>query len=421
MDDFVDYIYQAFKLYKTHNMKSEKLKSAIITVLLFTLLSPAVTKGQIKYNSTAVTTILNNISEKLNSIQTVSYKYKRETVYSGDNYRNSFTSNIYIDFTTKNNNAGYRFQTDDDKFFACYNGTQYFGLQKTKKTIDITQKPGSDLFESLSPLYNSIITLRNIIPLLISDTKIKKTITDTTIDKTDFYLLQVELYNHYFSNLGTIAEFTSEYIGDKHKPYEILINKVTLLPYRFITKFNDKPDDYVTAFFADINTNPKAPEELSWFYSTYSNEYSLPAPKKAMITTGAIPENWVLPSYNPLSDDSVSLYQYRGKIVMLDFWIKSCGPCIASFPHLNELQQKFGKDGFQLLSINTEDTKEDIAFFYKKHKPVYKILFKAERFVDEYGIYSFPGIILLNKSGKIIYSGGGFDQAVIEKIINDNL
>jgi len=298
---------------------------------------------------------------------------------------------------------------------------QYFGLQKSNKTIEIRQKPRKDLFESLSPLYNSIISLRNMIPLLLNDNSIKKSITDTTINNTDFYFIQVELYNHYFTNLGSIDEFTSEYTGDKNKPYEILIDKTTILPYQYITKFKDRPADFITATFTDINTNPEAPGELSWFYSTYSDEYSLPAPKKAMIATGLVPENWVLPSYDPLLDDSVSLYQYRGKVVMLDFWIKSCGPCISSFPHLNELQQKFGKDRFQLLSLNTEDTKEDIAFFYKKYKPVYKMLFKADRFVDEYGIYSFPGIILLNKSGKIIYASGGFDQAAIEKIIKDNL
>jgi len=392
-----------------------------ISILFLAVFAPGKSYGQLKYNNKETKEILSRISEKLSNLQSVSYKYNREIFYKDENYHVSSSWNIYIDFTAKNNNAGYRFQSDDDKFFACYNGVQYFGLQKSNKTIEIRQKPRKDLFESLSPLYNSIISLRNMIPLLLNDNSIKKSITDTTINNTDFYFIQVELYNHYFTNLGSIDEFTSEYTGDKNKPYEILIDKTTILPYQYITKFKDRPADFITATFTDINTNPEAPGELSWFYSTYSDEYSLPAPKKAMIATGLVPENWVLPSYDPLLDDSVSLYQYRGKVVMLDFWIKSCGPCISSFPHLNELQQKFGKDRFQLLSLNTEDTKEDIAFFYKKYKPVYKMLFKADRFVDEYGIYSFPGIILLNKSGKIIYAGGGFDQAAIEKIIKDNL
>jgi len=392
-----------------------------ISILFLSVFGSGNSYGQLKYNNKETKQILSRISEKLSNLQSVSYKYNREIFYKDENYHVSSSWNIYIDFTVKNNNAGYRFQSDDDKFFACYNGVQYFGLQKINKTIDIKQKPGKDLFESLSPLYNSIISLRNIIPLLLNDNSIKKSITDTTINNTDFYFIQVELYNHYFTNLGSIDKFTSEYTGDRNKPYEILIDKTTILPYKYITKFKDRSTDFITATFTDINTNPEAPGELSWFYSTYSNEYSLPAPKKDIIATGIVPENWVLPSYDPLLDDSVSLYQYRGKIVMLDFWIKSCGPCIASFPHLNELQQKFGKDKFQLLSINTEDTKEDIAFFYKKHKPVYKMLFKADRFVDEYGIYAFPSIILLNKSGKIIYAGGGFDQAAIEKIIKDNL
>jgi thiol-disulfide isomerase/thioredoxin len=106
---------------------------------------------------------------------------------------------------------------------------------------------------------------------------------------------------------------------------------------------------------------------------------------------------------------------------MLDFWIRTCGPCLASFPHLNELQQKFGNNSFELLSINTEDKKENIAFFYNKFKPRYKMLFGAETLAEEYGIPAYPAIIILDKSGKIIYTAMGFDQQAIEKVIKANL
>ena len=393
-----------------------------IIILLFVLSAPASTYGQKKYSNEESVEILNKVSGKLNALQAVSYKYKRESLYSGENYHNIYNTEVFIDFTSKSKNTGYRFQADNDKLFSCYNGVQYFALQKINKTIDIKQKPGADLFESLSPLYNSLISLRNIIPLLTGNDSIKKTITDTTISNADCYRLQIELYNQYFGNLGSINNFSAEYIGDKHKPYEVIINKNSLLPYQYVTKFKDRSADFITATFLNINTNPEPPKELSWVYSTFTNEYLPPVPKKPLIAKGLIPENWVLPVYSPEKIDSVSLYQYRGKIVMLDFWIKSCGPCIASFPYLNSLQKKFGADKFQLLSVNTEDTKEDIAFFYKKNKPIYKMLFEGGGLVDSYGIPSFPTIILLNQSGKIIYtSNNGFDQAAVEKIIKQNM
>ncbi len=403
-------------------MVLKKIWVANIIILVFTFSAPASTYGQIKYSNEEAIQILNKVSGNLSALQSVSYKYKRESLYSGENYHNIYTTEVFIDFTSKSNNKGYRFQANEDKSFSCYNGVQYFWLQKTNKTIDIKQRPGADLFESLSPLYNSLISLRTIIPLLVGNDSIKKTITDTIINKDDFYRVHIELYNQYFGNLGSINNFTSEYIGDKHKPYEVIINKKSFLPYQYVTKFKDRSTDFITATFLNINTNPEPPKELSWFYSTYTNEYLPPTPKKPLIAKGIIPANWVLPAYSPDKVDSLSLYQYRGKIVMLDFWIKSCGPCIASFPHLNNLQKKFGADKFQLLSINTEDPEEDIAFFYKKHKPVYKMLFEGGGLVDSYGIPSFPTIILLSQSGKIIYtSDNGFDQVAVEKMIKENL
>ena len=201
---------------------------------------------------------------------------------------------------------------------------------------------------------------------------------------------------------------------------EIIINKKTNLPFRYSSKFKDRKDDFIAANFLNIDTDPKAPEELSWFYSTYTGEYQLPKPKQPLVNLAVQLEDWILPSYTPGTTDSISLYQYRGKVVLLDFWIKTCGPCLASFPYLNELQQKFGSDKFQLLSINTEDPKEDIAFFYKKNRPVYKMLFDGERLAERCGVFAFPTAIVLDQTGTIIYAGG-FDKMAIEKLIQEKL
>jgi thiol-disulfide isomerase/thioredoxin len=372
------------------------------------------------YTSDETAQILKLVSAKLNGIKTVSYKYRRESVYTGENYHNIYNTVIYINFNASSNNAFYRFQAEDDKYFSCYNGSQYFELNKKDKTIDIKQKPGKEVFESLSPIYNSLISLKAIFPWLIKNDSIKKVIVDTAIGTKIFYLLKFELYNQYLGNLGSITNFTAEYTGDKNKPYEIIIDKKTFLPSQYITKFKDHKEDFIAASFTNINTNPKVPAELSWFYSTYTDAYQAPKPKKPLVNSGVQLEDWVLPSYSLQKIDSVSLYQYRGKIVMLDFWIKSCGPCLASFPHLNELQLKFGADKFQLLSINTQDAKEDIAFFYKKHKPVYKMLFEGGELAEQYGVNAFPTVIIIDKTGKIIYAGG-FDKAEIENLIKKNL
>lgn len=392
----------------------------ILFLFIYLSLSSSFSKSQTVYKPEETIRILQAVSDRMTNLKTVSYKYSREALYAGENYHNIFNSSVYIDFTDEGINTGYHFQAEDDDYFSCYNGSQYFFLNRLKKTIVIKQKPRKEVFESLSPLYNSFISLRAIFPMLVKNDSITKILTDTVFNNENFYRLRFELYNHYLGNLGDIIKFTTEYIGDKNKPYEIIINKKTLLPYSYITRFKDRKEDFIAAGFMDIDTNPKKPDELSWFYSTYTAEYEAPKPEQPLVNLSTELKNWVLPSYHPGMIDSVSLYQYRGKIVLLDFWIKTCGPCLASFPHLNELQQKFDTDKFQLLSINTEDKKEDIAFFYKKHKPVYRMLFDGEKLVEEYGIPSFPTCIILDKSGKVIYAGG-FDKNEIEKIVAKNL
>lgn len=378
--------------------------------------------GQEKNTKETSTTVLQKVSAKLSAIKTVRYNFIRECLYKGENYHNVYSPAVYFDFGSTNNAAGYLFQAEDKEYFSCYNGIQYFGLNHNKKTIDIQQKPKPVVFESLSPLYFSIASLRNIVAILLQNDKIDKLLSDTIIDNKPCYSIRFSLYDQYFSGQGKMEAFTADYIGDKKKPYTFIITKSTLLPYLFIARFNDKPADFISAKYVNIDLRPAAPDKLSWFYSTYTTKYTAPKPANPYISVGSVLENWRLPAYYANRIDTVSLYQYRGKIVLLDFWIKSCGPCMASFPHLNELQQKFGSDKFQLLSINAEDNKEDIAFFFKKHKPVYKMLFDGEKLAEQYGVPGFPSIILLDRLGRVIYaSTNGFDQPAIEKIIQENL
>lgn len=102
---------------------------------------------------------------------------------------------------------------------------------------------------------------------------------------------------------------------------------------------------------------------------------------------------------------------------MLDFWIKNCGPCIQSVPHLNNLQSKFKNKEFSLVSINSYDSKEDVIWFCDKFKVNYPVLLNGKSVAEEYGVSGFPSIILIDKKGKIFYSTAGFDQLEIEKLI----
>jgi thiol-disulfide isomerase/thioredoxin len=154
------------------------------------------------------------------------------------------------------------------------------------------------------------------------------------------------------------------------------------------------------------------------------NTYALTgdAVAQQLLPNGSISLDWQLKVYD--ESTMLRLNELKGNVVLLDFWIKNCGPCIQSVPHLNELNNKFTDKNFKLISINSYDAKEDVKWFYDKHKIKYTVLMNGKEVATSYGVSSFPTIFILDKTGKIIYSHAGYDasvQSAIEAVIENSL
>lgn len=222
----------------------------------------------------------------------------------------------------------------------------------------------------------------------------------------------------YFGLFSGIKHLQS---SNLRRPYYLLINKNNFLPYQFVSKYIRGNDDrdFVRVTFTGINTTPKAPGTLSWMYDAYADKYQPfhPLERKPTVKAGTVVADFTLPEYTPGLIDSVSLHQYKRKVVLLDFWFKSCGPCMEAMPHYNALQSKFGKEGFQLLTINIEDGLDDMKYFFNKYQPTYKMLFNGSQLFERLGLTGCPTSVLLDKSGKVVHVFMGFDQPAIEKKI----
>jgi thiol-disulfide isomerase/thioredoxin/outer membrane lipoprotein-sorting protein len=385
------------------------------------VVSGMITKSQTAKAQPNGNDLLRKMSEKLNQLKTVRYQYSAEMLYADENYHNTYVTGSFIAFRSGSNIQKFRFQFSNSDYLACYNGNSFFTLDHRAKTIQLTQNPDSNYLEQMSAMNNSFITLRAFAPLLTQEEEIPKLVTDTIIHKKAYYAIKFTLFNKYIGPLGDLKPFSATYTGSKYKPYILVLDKSSFLPFQFISKFGDREKDFIAVSFLQINTNPALPKDSSWEEAFYAKTYTAPKPEKALIAAGTMAANWVLPYYLDGKIDTASLDEYRGKIVVMDFWIKGCGPCIASFPHLNELQENYGPGNLQLISINTADNLNDIKFFQDKHKIAYRMHFDGNKLAAEYGVAAYPTIIILDKAGKIIYSAAGFDQAVIEQIITENL
>jgi peroxiredoxin len=102
---------------------------------------------------------------------------------------------------------------------------------------------------------------------------------------------------------------------------------------------------------------------------------------------------------------SVSLSDFKGKVVLLNFWATWCGPCKQEMPHLDKLDKDFGPQGFKVLSISTDDARAA-----SKVKPYIKgrgygftvLLDKDTSVVSQFNpSKTLPYTVLIGRSGNI--------------------
>lgn len=91
-----------------------------------------------------------------------------------------------------------------------------------------------------------------------------------------------------------------------------------------------------------------------------------------------------------------SLSDYRGKVVVMDFWATWCGPCIAAMPVMQALHDKFQKDGVVVMGIsNKEEEGTDPAGLMKKKGYTYLQLLKGDSIISAYKAESLPTFYII--------------------------
>lgn len=142
-----------------------------------------------------------------------------------------------------------------------------------------------------------------------------------------------------------------------------------------------------------------------------------------LLPKDTIAPNWSLIS---LKDKIVNLSDYKGELVLIDFFYKSCYPCMLALPALQNLHEKYNDKGLVIIGIDPYDTKEkdDIDNFLAKRGVTYTVLLGGKNIAKEYHVSGYPTIYLIDKEGKIIFTQVGYGEDTedeIEKIIIENL
>jgi thiol-disulfide isomerase/thioredoxin len=98
------------------------------------------------------------------------------------------------------------------------------------------------------------------------------------------------------------------------------------------------------------------------------------------------------------------LSDYKGKVILLNFWATWCGPCKHEIPVIVELQEQYRSAGLQVIGISVDDTLEKLQPFVEQFKMNYPVLLGLghDDVQDTYGpLYTVPISVLISRDGRI--------------------
>ena len=134
----------------------------------------------------------------------------------------------------------------------------------------------------------------------------------------------------------------------------------------------------------------------------------------------------LLSSGSSVGADSVfDLADYRGEVVVLDFWASWCVPCRRSFPWLNQMQQKYGEEGLVVVGVNMDASADDAQAFLDDFPAKFKIIYDQDGVLArQFDVVAMPSSYVIDRNGDIVANHLGFKvkkQDEYELLIKETL
>lgn len=131
-------------------------------------------------------------------------------------------------------------------------------------------------------------------------------------------------------------------------------------------------------------------------------------------------------NFSVASDEGeLSIEQFLGKVVYLDFWASWCAPCRESFPWMNEMQAKYKDQGLVILAVSLDKSKEVSEKFLEDVPADFLIAYDPEgNLANQMKLVGMPTAYVIDRSGKLVESHIGFrngKRAEYEKSIKSVL
>ncbi len=124
-----------------------------------------------------------------------------------------------------------------------------------------------------------------------------------------------------------------------------------------------------------------------------------------------------------LDGHPLHLADYRGKVILLDFWATWCVPCETEIPRFIAWQDKYGPQGFQVIGLSMDDDAQPVRAFSRKFRMNYPVAMANEKVAEAYGgILGLPANFVIDRDGRIYAKHvGTTDLPTLEREITKRL
>lgn len=214
---------------------------------------------------------------------------------------------------------------------------------------------------------------------------------------------------------GTQKSYTIE------NKYDYWINTQDMIPVKYSasTKSIDYGDtsrgfaSYTLKRYDLNNAQNLVPLQLSAI-PAYCNIQDYVAPKIAELLTDTIAPRWTLKT---LDSKNISLSDYNGHLVLIDFFYKGCPPCRKAIPVLQSLLQKYKANGLNIIGIDPIDEETSVVkHFISEAGITYPVALDKKNVNKDYHVSVYPTLYIIDKKGNVIYADCGFDNSFEKKL-----
>jgi len=388
----------------------------IIIVAIF-----AFATGANAQNADEAKNVLRLCREKCQSIKGGHYESEYRTKYM--DFKDTSTVRLICDYKKQPSDKVFKklfangIEREGRTSYHIYTGKEYILCYNNEATIMACDRWINDIMAiRYSEKFYEVLTEPDASPMpndeALANALITYSLTETTLDGKPCYTVDCvrTKFEPNMSGMQTIRIYK-----------QILIDRESYLPLQFTSVIDLKEGEDTLCQYEQYKL-------LSFDSTINESRFTLDAIPAGATMMDYVPDDeveplskgkkapkWTLPT---LKGDTISLSDFRGKVVLVDFFYRKCAPCNAAMPVLQRLHEKYKDQGVVVIGIDPIDdpVKDNMADFLAKRGIDYTVVFSSRNLPQEYHVTGYPTLFFINAKGKIEKVHEGFSQTMEQEL-----